>query len=139
MISIKPFRVLAIVTACLFFITSCAPEEEDISFTAEEMAGTYSCSENSQVFGQSSYEVAVTRSTSASDQIIIENFYQLGAGTFVTVNIRGSNLLVPQQVVNNIVISGDGVIVNENRMNLNYTADDGGGVVDVVTGGLSRQ
>ncbi|MDQ3190726.1 MAG: hypothetical protein M3Q58_03955 [Bacteroidota bacterium] len=138
MMLVKPLRSIAVIISCLFFITSCAPEEDDVVFTPEEVVGTYSCAEKSEIYNQSNYEVKVTKSTSGSDQIVIENFYQLGMGTFVKVNIIGSDLVVPQQVVNDIKISGDGIIVNENRMNLNYTADDGGGVVDVVSGGLSK-
>ncbi len=135
---IKPLWSIAVVITCLFFMTSCAPEDDDIKFTPEEMVGTYNCAENSTIYNQSNYEVKVTKSTTGSEQIMIENFYQLGLGTFIKVNILGSDLVIPNQVVNDIKISGDGIIVNENRMNLNYTADDGGGVVDVVSGGLSK-
>ncbi len=137
MILFKPFRVVAMVLGCLVLIVSCNPEENDENFTPEEMAGTYNCAEKSEMYGSQSFEVIVNKS-SEQNQITINNFYHLGSGVSVKVNISGSKLVVPQQVVNNIAFSGDGTIINENRMNLSFTADDGGGVVDVVSAGISR-
>ncbi|HET6246002.1 MAG: hypothetical protein H0V01_07020 [Bacteroidetes bacterium] len=138
MIFYKPFRITLAILAGLLFLTSCEPEGENVNFTAEEMVGTYNCAEKSQVYSSSNYEVIVSKSAASSSQITVENFYQLGISASVKVNINGSDLIIPKQVVNNITISGDGVIISKSRMNLNYTADDGGGVVDVVSGGLSK-
>ena len=137
----KQFRLLAAAFSFLLLITSCAPEEGDDdlipSDSGEEFVGTWKSAETSQEFGSSNYEGEISKSSTAN-QILIHNFYNLGAGYTAKANISGNNLDIPNQVVNNKTFSGSGSIVNENRLNLNFTADDGGGVVDVVSVGMSR-
>jgi hypothetical protein len=129
----------ALFICCAGFLTSCEPEDTTppIGTTIENITGKWSCSETSQQFGSSTYEVEISQSASSSTQVRIKNFYQL-PGASVNVNVNGNSLTIPTQTVQSFVFSGSGTIVNQNRINLTYTADDGGGVLDQVSAGLSK-
>ncbi|MBA3899939.1 MAG: hypothetical protein H0X62_06975 [Bacteroidetes bacterium] len=140
MINAKKFiRNAALIVGCMAFLTSCEPEEPEPpgGNNNENITGTWSCAETSQEYGTSNYEVIISNSPSSSSQVRIQNFYQL-KGAFVNVSVSGSSLTIPKQTVQSIEFAGTGTIVNSNRINLSYTADDGGGVIDQVTAGLSN-
>jgi hypothetical protein len=129
-------KLLPLLTILLLSIlTSCTPEEDDDPLTAEDLAGRWSCQEQS-LSGNISYEVDISKSS--NDQIRINNFYKLGSGFFITVNISGQDLIIPQQTQNNVIFKGQGTILNRNRINLSFSADDGGGVIDNGSASLSR-
>jgi hypothetical protein len=120
-------------------LASCDAENEGPAgnTNTEALIGTWTCNEKSEVFGPSVYEVVISQSPSSSNQIRIEKFYHLN-NTFVVVNANGNNLTIPQQTASNFSIFGSGAIINQNRINLDFSADDGGGVIDNVIMGLSR-
>jgi hypothetical protein len=118
-------------------LASCTTEE-DVDYTPESLAGTWRCSETSSINPNSSYEVEVSKSGGGSNQIRISNFYFLGNSHSVSVNISGASLTIPQQTVSGFSVSGTGTIINQNRINLSYTADDGGGTPDEVSAALTR-
>jgi hypothetical protein len=122
------------VIAC-FTLASCTTEE-DVDYTPENLSGAWKCSETSSINPNSTYDVNVT--SSGSNSIRISNFYHLGESHSVSVNISGSSLTIPQQTVSGFVISGNGSIINQNRMNFTYSADDGGGTPDEVSASLTR-
>jgi hypothetical protein len=127
-----------IFAVCLVF-AGCIPEEGN-----PDLSGTWSCTETSQIFlkntkGTSVYTVTFSRDAVNSDKYYIDNIYKLGSGIKVSVIKNGYSISLPRQTADNIVFEGSGTI-NEafDLINMTYTADDGGGVVDHVTAEYSR-
>ena len=127
-----------ILTLCLCF-SGCIPEEGN-----PDLAGTWSCTETSQIFmkstkGTSVYTVTFNSDALNSDKYYIDNIYKLGNGIKVSVIKNGYSITLPRQTSDNVVFEGSGTI-NEtfDLINMTYTADDGGGVVDHVTAEYSR-
>jgi len=109
-----------------------------------DLSGSWSCHETSQIFlkntkGTSVYDVTFYRDASKPDEYTISNFYNLGSGIRVTILKDGFSVTLPKQSVDGFVFEGSGTI-NETTdlISMSYTADDGGGVVDHVTGEYSR-
>jgi hypothetical protein len=129
----KLYYLLAFIVFSTF--VSCTPEDNDEPITADDLTGKWSCNEQSQ-FGNTTYEVEITKS--GSSQIRISNFYQLGNSFLLALTISGQDLNIPQQTLSNIIFTGQGTILNRNRINLSFAADDGGGVIDNGSVSLSR-
>jgi hypothetical protein len=123
----------------LAFFASCAPEEgpDDPGITAETMEGNWACTETGGS-GTFNYQVSISRIGVSTTQISIANFHNMGSVNQVTANISGTSVTVPAQVVNAVTFKGAGTIINRNRMNIDYTADDGGGAIESVSAGYSR-
>lgn len=127
--------VLAI---CLLF-AGCVPEVGN-----PNLAGTWSCTETSQIFlkttkGTSIYQVTLERDAVNTDKYYIDNFYKLGNGVKVSVIKSGYTITLPKQSVDGFVFEGSGTINDTfDLINLSYTADDGGGTIDHVTAEYSR-
>ena len=127
---------LKITTAlCLLFVVSCTPEEEtpDSADPRDKYVGTWSCAEKSQLYFDYSYQANISKSTTNSTDIIIENFYNLGFQTSVVATLNGASFEILQQTVSAQVISGSGSSSGSNVINFSYTADDLGGTPDNVT------
>lgn len=130
-----PGFILAI---CLFFL-SCDPQVGN-----PNLAGTWSCSETSQIFlkgtkGTSIYQVTFQRDAVNTDKYTISNIYKLGDRVSVSVIKDGYSITLPKQSVDGFIFEGTGTINDTfDLINLSYTADDGGGTVDHVTAEYSR-
>ncbi|MCX6223450.1 MAG: hypothetical protein NTV01_01625, partial [Bacteroidia bacterium] len=100
--------------------------------------------ETSQIFlkstkGTSIYTVTFSRDTAHTDTYYIDGIYHLGNGVKASVIKNGYSITLLKQTVDRTVFEGSGTI-NEtfDLINMSYTADDGGGVVDHVTAEYSR-
>jgi hypothetical protein len=128
-----------LIAAISLLLAGCTPEEGN-----PNLAGTWSCKETSQIFlkplkGVSVYDVTFSRDAVSTDNYTIDNFYKLGNGVRVTVIKDGYSITLPQQSVDGFVFEGSGTINDTyDLINMTYTADDGGGVVDHVTAEYSR-
>lgn len=94
------------------------PEDERLKFL-----GGWLCTDNSVVFGMSTYSINIT-TVGSSDSIRIGNFNNLGASTAVVGLVAGNSLTIPGQTVTGISLSGTG-IYSGNGFSMNYNADDG--------------
>jgi hypothetical protein len=135
----KSIKTLALAMGMTLILFGCVLETGN-----PNLAGSWSCHETSQIFlkgskGTSIYQVTFERDAVDQDQYRIDNFYKLGNGIQVSVLKDGYSLILPKQSVDGFVFEGAGTM-NEtyDLINMTYTADDGGGVVDHVTAEYSR-
>lgn len=123
---------------CLL-LTGCVPEVGN-----PDLAATWTCHETSQIFlksikGSSVYTVTFDRDAVNLDKYYIDNFYKLGNGVKVYVLKDGYSITLLKQTVDGFVFEGSGTINDTfDLINMTYTADDSGGVVDHVTAEYSR-
>jgi hypothetical protein len=135
----KTIKNLCSVISLILLMAGCAPETGD-----PNLAGSWSCQETSQIFlkgakGTSIYQVTFDRDAVVLDKYQIDNFYKLGNGVKVSIVKNGYFITLPKQSVDGFVFEGSGTVDETfNVINLSYTADDGGGVVDHVTAEYSR-
>jgi hypothetical protein len=121
----------------LLFIWSCETIDTLTggAATVAKLEGDWTCDEQSEIFKATSEVYTVTLSADADNNsgVIIDNFYGLNASA--KANVSGMSLIIPNQnVEGGFSVSGSGTISsNFEKIDLNYTVDDGSGTVDHVT------
>ncbi len=96
-----------------------------------EYLGIWDCNEKTGVNSPQFYEVNISAGPS-ENSIIINNLYQTGTAIQATIS-GGFSLTFPSQTSENIIFSGSGSAnANFGQISLNFTADDGSAVQDVV-------
>jgi hypothetical protein len=120
----NPKKIFLLCLVLMAFITSCTKEEDDTpgSDSRDALVGSWSTTENSKQFGQTSFTITISKT--GEDQVIIKNFYNLGAGVNTVGTVSGSSITIAQQQVSSQSITGSGTLSN-NKINWSYTTDDG--------------
>ena len=111
----------------LLFIISCKTDPTTIDPTVDDrdkFVGSWTCVEVPAA--KVSYSVNITKNTAISSEILISNFNLLGVTTIPYATISGTTLTIPTQwVCNNTTrIYGNGILVNDAKINLQYTVID---------------
>jgi hypothetical protein len=86
---------LMILGGLLIFASSCSKDEED----REEFIGTYNAAESFVFDGvnyQSSYSFTITKSTAATEKVILNGFGEFTGKSFEA-TISGKTMTIPQQ------------------------------------------
>lgn len=125
----KTFRYLLLLSAITSFLISCDPDgtnPPDDTDPRDKFVGSWSCSENSNQMGTSTFTVNISLNTGNSSQIHCANFYQLGTSQKVYAVVAGDNATIPSQSVSGVSVRGSGSIASNNtKINWNYYVDDG--------------
>lgn len=130
---------IPVLVIAMSLLAGCIPETGN-----PDLSGSWTCSETSEIFlkstkGTSIYQVTFSRDAVNTDKYYIDNFYKLGNGVRVSVIKNGYYLTLPKQSVDGFVFEGSGTTNDTfDLINMTYTADDGGGVVDHVTAEYAR-
>ncbi len=102
--------------------------------TIDALTGNWTCFEQSDLLGSTSYAVLISPDPLNLSGIQIDGFYDLNG--VVEAIVSGNSLTIPEQTTpDNYTISGSGTISgNRNTINLQYTVDDNsGGPIDNCT------
>jgi hypothetical protein len=103
------------------FVASCQKIDTGSDDPRDNLLGTWNCKETSQSFGVTNFTIEISKSTTDTTKILIDNFYQLGNSFSVYAKINGMNLTIPSQSVDGNQISGSGTISsNYNTINWTY-------------------
>jgi hypothetical protein len=120
------YALMFLATTSLFY--SCAPDDGDPQNgdSRDKFVGSWICSENSHQMGTSSFTVTISLNPANTYQILLANFYQLGASQKVVATVAGSSVTVASQQVSGVSVRGSGSITNnDTKINWNYYVDDG--------------
>jgi hypothetical protein len=116
----------------LFFV-SCKPDSSDDPLAPapnvdarDKYIGVWLCNETSQISGNTSYTINISKSTTSTSEILIDKFYDLQAQARASVS--GSNINIPYQQLGTIgFTSGTGTLSSTgNNLSLNYTTNIAG-------------
>ena len=135
----KTMQTTGLIMVLALLLSGCVPETGN-----PDLSGSWTCQETSQIYlkstkGTSVYQVTFGRDAVNQDQYRIDNFYKLGSGIKVIVIKNGYTLSIPKQSVDGFNFEGSGTINDTyDLIEMTYTADDGGGVIDHVTAEYSR-
>jgi len=112
--------LLALVTA----FSSCEKTDPEISTAdRDKFIGSYQCVSTGPG-GTRNFNMTITPSNSAPDQVLMENFDLSGSGTYIPANISGSNLSMVTTTIAGEIYEGYGVLSGD-RITFNFTLDDG--------------
>jgi hypothetical protein len=105
----------------ILFLSSCVKEDEplptDENGSSSKFVGSWRISENSSVYGSSTYYLSVTDSSNTS---YIELAYLYGYKNKAYATKSGSKFTIPIQLIEGNYLSGNGVLTNANRIDLTY-------------------
>ncbi|MFN4235067.1 MAG: hypothetical protein ACK4IK_09710 [Bacteroidia bacterium] len=134
----KYLSILSIVFS--FIIISCEKDDTPsnnptgtVNDVRDRYTGTWTASESSQIYGQTSYQVNIKKAPNDNNQVLIENFYNLGFTNAVYAILANNNtvLQINQQSVSGQTISGSLTIYSTNDIRGTFNANDGSGVDNV--------
>jgi hypothetical protein len=115
------FKIAALL---LLFSSSCGDPNEDVVFNS--VKGVYKCQENSVHSGFKSYLVELDSVKNQENLFIILNFHNSGENEFLYAIIRNDSILIENQLINNMFITGEGTISKDlKQMDVFYLTDDG--------------
>lgn len=117
--------------------------EDDLSLTKdarENLKGIWYVSEESNSFGQKTYESEIKIDNITEDKILIYNFFELGKGLSANAYLDGNNISIPKQTIDDIEIEGKGELnKDQTAIYFDYNVDLGlGDGVEAVTAHYSQ-
>lgn len=109
-------------------IASCASDKNDdpnapqpSTDPRDKFVAYWLASENSALAGTNSYSVNIIKSTTNSNEILINNFYGIPSSS-VRASVNNNALTIPYQQIGTIGFTkGSGTLSNANSMTLTYT------------------
>ncbi len=107
----------------IWLLSGCIPDDELLNPAdpREAIEGVWQCDENSASFQHQVYEVTISKSFADSTQVLINNFFGLGLWVEAKANLQGSQLVIPNQTIENYSVSGTGTINSDkSQISLQY-------------------
>jgi len=124
---INQYVIFTVVTITLL-ISACQKDTTDDP--RDNLVGTWKCQETGTSSGTQTFQASISKSSSDSTQLFIDNFY--GTQQKIKVTMSSFSLIISKQTVDNYSIQGTGVVSSDfKKITWSYTADDGGEVDNV--------
>lgn len=115
--------------SCLLIcsLTACEKTDDgDITGNdREKFLGAWLGQSNGNVQGTINFNMTITASNSAPDQILIENFDGYGSGTFIPATVAGSDFSLLRTIISGDTIEGSGRYSANNTLSFSFTVRDG--------------
>ena len=130
-------------TAAAFAITSCASDDKDEPSPSTDIRDNFvaywNVIENSSVIGgANSFVVNITKSTTNSNEIILNNFS--GLPVSARASVSNNNITIPYQQIGTIGFTqGSGTLTNAATISLSYTNTIGASSADICTAVYTKQ
>ncbi|HLG34150.1 MAG TPA: hypothetical protein VI757_04660 [Bacteroidia bacterium] len=117
---------VAVTTAGVLFVTSCAKDDESAGGNdRDKFLGAWITTSTGSVSGTLNFTMNITAGSSSPTQIKIENFDAEGSGLFRFADVGGNALSITQQSISGDTISGSGTYNSNNTLSFTYTIRDG--------------
>lgn len=122
--SIKKFLVL-IFTGSVLFLVSCEKSTDGPNtLDREKFLGLWKASSFGPG-GDVNFNMTITASNSAENEVLMENFDALGNGTYVSASVSGSSVFIPRNLVHSDTIQGEGSYQSNETLSFSYEVRDG--------------
>jgi hypothetical protein len=128
--NMKNFKRVLILLALagITVFTGCEKTEDDSDISTadrEKFLGQWN-GVSSGSGGTRNFNMTITGSNSAPDQILMENFDLAGSGTYVRAIVSGNSLTILTTTISGETYDGTGVLSNDGkRLTFNFSIDDG--------------
>lgn len=129
--------------AASFAISSCASDDKDEATPSTDLRDNFvaywNVIENSTTIGgQTTFVVNITKSTTNSNEIILNNFS--GLSQSARASVSNNNITIPYQQLGTVGFTqGSGTLTNANTMSLTYTNTIGATAADNCTAVFTKQ
>lgn len=124
----------------VLFLASCSNKDANqatptVTDAREKFHGIWAVTEISKDYGSSTYNCTIADSTAAN---YIQLAYLYGFSKKIYSTVSESNLTIPVQTIQGSNVSGNGSLVNANRINLTYYVQTSSTHYDTVTAVLTK-
>ncbi|MFZ7107716.1 MAG: hypothetical protein ACO1HD_13905, partial [Bacteroidota bacterium] len=111
----------------VFGLSSCEKTDDgDISGNdREKFLGDWLGQSTGSVQGSINFNMTITASNSAPDQVLFENFDGYGSGTFIPATVSGSDFSFIRTIISGDTIEGSGRYNSNNTLSFSFTVRDG--------------
>ncbi|MCF8219488.1 MAG: hypothetical protein K9I29_05590 [Bacteroidales bacterium] len=129
-------KILALIfVSVLVVFTSCEDTIDDEDPTADDrdkFLGQWETTETSTLYPQPiTFQMNIEKDDNSA-QIRLYNIYQLGTDMYAYALVTGNSFTIPQQSVNDMIIEGYGEMVTDNKIDLEYSVNDGADKDEVI-------
>jgi hypothetical protein len=125
--------------AAAVIIPGCADEDPVTpSDDRDKLVDGWTCNETSTQAGSSTYTILISKSTTNTAEVLLENFYDIGNQHKARVSVSGNTLTIPQQLLNGNQLNGSGAMSGNNAFTLTYYINNGSSI-DTCTATCTRQ
>lgn len=112
-------------------------EEEVTGDVRDRFVGSWTATEKSKLLGNRNYTMTIEKDSSFPSRVNMYNLYQLGTNSdslIATVSsIEVNTITITKQTRKGNFITGVGQMINDNKINFDYTVDDGNDIDSVAT------
>ena len=128
-ISGKNVRSFLFLVFAVFALLSCEIQDENVNDDARDnIVGTWKCQEKDKTNTAINFEAVISKNSSDTTKIWVDNFSSLGQGINVSVGMDGYLLTIARQTVDGNIIQGSASISSSyETINWTYSIDDGAG------------
>ncbi|MFM7021554.1 MAG: hypothetical protein ACKOXB_01145 [Flavobacteriales bacterium] len=113
----------------VLLLAACQPDDGNTDTDIRtDYVGSWKCVQTSKLIPTTEFTVTIVKDTANSSRIKLYNFTKLGSNSSVYANIStvaANEIEIPTQSVQSNIIKGSGTQVNANKLNIEYTVDDG--------------
>lgn len=119
----KVTRFLTSLTiASILLLSSCTKNDDVIpddsgNTNQSKFAGSWAVSENSKIYGASTYNASITDSSNTSYVFIS---YLYGFHKKIVASVNASTLTIPSQIIEGNQVTGSGTLENSKRLSFKY-------------------
>lgn len=121
-------RIIYFVLASLTLFIACDIDSNPLPKLTDDrnkFEGTWICTDESVVFGTSTFTVNINK-VGTADSVAIKNWYNLGSSTTTIALVADNSITIPNQNVSGFDIFGTGIYnTNDDEFVISYSADDG--------------
>lgn len=131
--------VASLIFMGMLFLASCAKDDTSDPTnpqTTDKYSGNWYVSEDSKIFGKSTYNLVISEDPNNTSKRFISYLY--GFKTKTTATINGSNISIAKQVIDGQNVSGSGVLANSTQINLTYYVQSTATKYDTVMATLTK-
>lgn len=122
-----PIGTLLFSCCWILLLSSCVKDDETAPTTVAPgpngvFLGTWYVAEESKLYGNATYYLSIADS-SDNNYVLISRLY--GYKTKTTATTSSSSIIIPSQIIEANRVSGNGILLNNNRLHLTYYVDTG--------------
>jgi len=124
----KKIKILVpLLVLVVFFLPGCQPDEQDPTPTdsRDKFVGSWKVDEVSKQTGANpAFIVHINLSSTNANQVVIENFYNLGFQFQANTDISDNRMTIPTQVISGSTVRGSGTFNGPTKLTMNYIVDN---------------
>lgn len=116
---------LFLLAAMVIGINACEPDDVAPDVTRDDYLGAWTGQSDGPINGPLGFQMTITASNSAPNEILMDNFDAVGVGRKVIAVVDGGNITIPLNYISGDSIIGSGRYKTDGTLSFSFTVSDG--------------